>query len=252
MECHPLKLLLQKHKKIIPSLLTQPKGKNYRIIRIRPPRQMINKWFFQDHFAETGLFTLKAAACDLRYSYFGCCNTNSLVTFLCLNLQFYQNAGWGNDKGGTTWYVPYSNIKKQVYQLKQPDGKTVSQDMTTFDYKKSIGWDTGWFSWRFLQAVQIIAPGEDVVASSAGRYNPTIDTGRGNSIWLVSALKLSYTKPSDEDLFIDEQPLWLALYGFCNWVQKKKKTPLFLKHITYAYPVHLFSQKKVLVAYGYQ
>ena len=35
---------------------------------------------FQDHFANTGLFTLKSAAADLRYSFLGCCNTNPIST----------------------------------------------------------------------------------------------------------------------------------------------------------------------------
>nr|UHK06843.1 MAG: ORF1 [Torque teno midi virus] len=223
MECHPVKLLLSKHKIIIPSLLTKPHGKNFKKVKFKPPRQMTNKWFFQDQFADTGLLALKTAAADLRYSYLGCCNENTIITFFALNDQFYQQCGWGNDRLATNWYLPYAQCPRASYSLKQPNGTTVTQDMTSYTYKDSINQKKGWFSPAFLQCIQIVQPKEDVIPSIVGRYNPHIDNGEGNYIYLQSTLKMTYGKPlTDPDLILEGEPLWLMLYGFLDWVNKKK------------------------------
>nr|UHM27430.1 MAG: ORF1 [Torque teno midi virus] len=230
MSCHPAVLLNSKHKKIIPSLKTQPRGKNYKKIHIKPPRQMTNKWFFQDQFADTGLFTIRAAACDLRYGFFGCCNENDLVGFFELNLQFYQNAGWGNPTGGTSWYEPYHGAPKQIIKFVMANGKQGQIDRTNSDYKKSISYDNGWFNSNFLQAIKITEPQQMVIPTTVGRYNPTVDDGIGNKIWLFSTLKNSYLEPTtDHDLILEGRPLWLMLYGFTNWVAKKKQDSTFLE-----------------------
>lgn len=46
MGCHPHQMLLEKHKKIIFSLASKPHGKYVTKMKIRPPKQMISKWFF--------------------------------------------------------------------------------------------------------------------------------------------------------------------------------------------------------------
>lgn len=129
-ETHPQQIMLSKHKFIIPSLATQPKGKRYVIVKIKPPRQMTTKWFFQESSANTGLVQLQTAACDLRYAHLGCCNQNQLATILALNTDFYQNAGWGNNTNtlvptSTKWYVPYNNAQT-ISSVKNAKGETVS------------------------------------------------------------------------------------------------------------------------------
>lgn len=231
MECHPVKLLLSQHKVIIPSLLTKPHGKNYRKIKIKPPRLLSTKWFFQDQFSDTGLLSLKTAAADLRYSYLGCCNENTIITFFAINEQFYQQCGWGNEKVSTKWYEPYSRIPWELYSLKQPDGSTKTQDMkTNITYKKTINQKTGWFSTLFLQCTEILQPREEVIPTIVGRYNPNLDNGEGNYIWLQSILKVTYGKPlTDPDLMLEGEPLWLMLYGFLDWVIKKKEDKTYLE-----------------------
>nr|UHM26056.1 MAG: ORF1 [Torque teno midi virus] len=229
MECHPVNMLLQKHKIVIPSMQTQPHGKNYRKIRIRPPRQMITKWFFQDGFADTGLITILTTQADLKYSYLGP-HENTIVTFLAIDTQFYKNCGWGNQSLSTQWYIPYNGAPKKLYKLKLPDGKSYTQDMTNLDYTKSISYENGWFSKLFMQAIAIEDPAESVTPTTIGRYNPHIDTGQGNSIYLISILKSTYSKPlTDDDIILQDRPLWLLLYGFLDWVLKKKGDKTYLE-----------------------
>lgn len=230
MDCHPVRILLSRHKFVIPSLLTKPHGKNYVKIRVKPPRLLSTKWFFQDQFSDTGLLSLTIAAADLRYSYLGCCNENTIVTFISINPQFYQQCGWGNKSISTTWYEPYATIPHENYTFKMPDGSTKQQDMTArTDYNKSIARTTGWFSPLFMQCTSITKPKEDIIPTLVGRYNPQIDNGEGNYIWLQSILKVTYGKPlTDPDLILDGEPLWLMLWGFLDWVIKKKDDKTYL------------------------
>ncbi len=48
MNCHPIAILLQRHKKVILSKANHPQGKNKVVLTIKPPKQMISKWFFSE------------------------------------------------------------------------------------------------------------------------------------------------------------------------------------------------------------
>ncbi len=45
-DMHPQNLLLSKHHKVLLSTKTNPTGKTHLTLKIKPPKQMINKWFF--------------------------------------------------------------------------------------------------------------------------------------------------------------------------------------------------------------
>lgn len=67
MSLHPQMLLLKKHKKILLSTATKPNGKLTKKFKIKPPKQLITKWFFQKEFATYGLVAIAASACNFRY-----------------------------------------------------------------------------------------------------------------------------------------------------------------------------------------
>nr|UHK03670.1 MAG: ORF1 [Torque teno midi virus]UHK03705.1 MAG: ORF1 [Torque teno midi virus]UHM26057.1 MAG: ORF1 [Torque teno midi virus] len=230
MTCHPAILMNARHKKVIPSLLTRPHGKNRVRIKLKPPKLMVNKWFFQQHIAETGLVTIKTAACNLRYSFLGCCNSNQLVAFYALNNIYYQSAGWGNNKGGTQWYRPYPHAQAITnLQVTLYNGQVKNITVDTTNYEKTISYSSGYFQPYLLQTVkwdyQIAYP------VTAGRYNPTIDTGDGNMIWVKSVLALDFDPPQqDFQTVLQDRPLWLMLYGFISWLKKKKGDPGFLQN----------------------
>nr|UHK06737.1 MAG: ORF1 [Torque teno midi virus] len=231
-DTHPQAILLARHKRIIPSLLTKPHGKRTVKIKIGPPKQTTNKWFFQETFAPTGLVQISAAAADLRYPHLGCCNTNELLTFACINLQFYQRAGWGNPTDPITvtsnkWYIPRNNqplITKVTVAGKE---KTISTSYT--NYHDSISFEKGWFQPDLLQATKF-EPAQEVMPITYGRYNPTRDTGEDNEVWFQSTLSGTLQPPKiDQDLYIHGLPIWQALFGFANFVQKVKNDKTFLE-----------------------
>nr|UHK03893.1 MAG: ORF1 [Torque teno midi virus] len=239
-DTHPFELIKSKHKKFIPSMITNPHKKRYVTIKIRPPKQLQNKWYFQESIAHTPLFLLRSSIADLRYPHIGPASTNQQMSFAHLNLNFYQYPGWGNNTNpttptDTTWYRPYprsSNIKK----VRLPNGKEVQVTMSdrtsepTIYYKETTSYEKGWFQPTILQAVKIIDPAEMVLPVSAARYNPTRDDGVGNAIWLVNITKGSYSPPTtDKTLYLDNLPLWQLLWGFFDYVQKLKGDPTFLQ-----------------------
>nr|UHK04101.1 MAG: ORF1 [Torque teno midi virus] len=242
--CQPYELLKSKHKRLIPSLKTQPHGKRHVTIRMKPPRQMINKWFFQETFADTGLIEIKSAAASLRYAYQGCCNENNLVTLYVLNTQFYVRPGWGNANPegtyGDKWYQPAPNISEQSFNTGftgvDYTGKTISgkldikPDASTSPthYNSTVNLNTGWFTPKLLSLVSMSNP-QNIAPLKIQRYNPSKDTGIGNQIYLLSVLKLNtYQPPStDKTLIAEGEPLWKLLWGFTDYCNKVKQDSTF-------------------------
>nr|UHK03898.1 MAG: ORF1 [Torque teno midi virus] len=233
-ETHPQQIMLSRHKFVIPSLASKPRGRRYVRVKIKPPQQMSTKWFFQESSAQTGLVQLQTAACDLRYAHLGCCNQNQLATLLTLNTDFYQYAGWGNRTNPqvptrTNWYEPYNNAAI-ITMVVDSKGNDVTIQTTSTNYDESVSINKGWWQPKLLQAVKIKQPGEQNIPIKVVRYNPTRDTGVGTAVWLVNVVNRSYHPPkTDLDLYLEGLPLWQLLFGFTDWVKKKKEDPTFLQ-----------------------
>nr|UHK07363.1 MAG: ORF1 [Torque teno midi virus] len=237
--CHPLNMILDKHKIIIPSRFTNPRGKLKVKKFIKPPKQMLSKWFFQEHFANYPLVMIKATACNLNYSNLGCCNTNQMVTFFYMNINWYSLADWSARKSGTAIYTPYANFPSYIYtwNKKQWDTQTTALDSQKFtkptNYFASVNIKTGFFSPQILQAVQITTgTGKETITRNNPlnicRYNPNLDSGKKNKIWLVSTLTTTWDPPhSDKILIYEGYPLYMMLWGFLSYVQAIKKSPDF-------------------------
>nr|UHM26027.1 MAG: ORF1 [Torque teno midi virus] len=230
---HPYRLLQYKHRKIIPSMLTKPKGKNYVRVKIKPPRQLLNKWYFQEQFKDAGLVQLHSAVCDLRYSHLGCCNANQLITFRYLNLDMYSLAGWGNPNHPTAatqgWYDPWA--KQSQIQTVEINGRQVTVNQhNNFNWQETVSYDKGWFQSALMQATKIITPAQDNLPVNYARYNPTVDTGEGNRVYFVSVTNYNYNAPTkDPDVIIEDLPIWQALLGFADYVIKKKGDTTYLQ-----------------------
>nr|UHK04087.1 MAG: ORF1 [Torque teno midi virus] len=237
----PFKLLLQKHHILIPSLKHKPTGKRTVKVKIKPPRQMSNKWFFQESFADTGLVQISAAAADFGFSYQGCCNSNNQITLYTLNTEFYKKPGWGNAKPegthGDKWYYPFTGVKEAEFKTytgidytgKQITGQlNLNPSGSTTHYELSTSIENGWFQPKFLSIVDLHSP-QQVSPLKIQRYNPAVDTGLGNQVYLINVVKLdSYDPPkSDKTLIAEGMPLWQLLMGFTDYVNKIKQDTRF-------------------------
>nr|UHM26651.1 MAG: ORF1 [Torque teno midi virus] len=248
-QCHPQQMLLGRHKKIILSKLTKPYGKTKKTIRIRPPKQLITKWFFQKQFSNYPLLSLRAAAANFNYPHLSSSNSNQILTFFYINTQFYQLGNWGFHYTTTGSYLPYASVPSILYfWAQEPTGNTLTNWSNLPDqeknkyrlkynrpstYEQSINHDTGWFQPKILQAIRITnndnwAAWTANIPANSVRYNPTVDQGPGNEIWLHSTLTADYNKPvRDPTLILKDQPLWLMLYGWLSYLQMLKKDQNF-------------------------
>nr|UHM26032.1 MAG: ORF1 [Torque teno midi virus] len=228
----PYKVLRSKHKRLILSMKSNPHGKRWKIIKIKPPKQITNKWFFQESFANQGLVEINTVALDINYSYFGCCNANNLITFKFLNLDMYKTPGWGNQTTATQGYKPFQGIDKPTFVT--IGGKKIPITVKDDNWKDSVSILTGWFQPKLLQAEKLWkGTGEQELQQNlpinSARYNPTVDTGQGNKVYFLSILNSKYDPPkTDLDLILEEIPLWQALHGFSDWVRKAKKDKTYL------------------------
>nr|UHK07062.1 MAG: ORF1 [Torque teno midi virus] len=223
--CHPHQMLQEKHKKIILSQRSKPTGKLWKKMFIKPPKQMISRWFFSREFCAAPLFLLKATSCSFTYSYIGETAVNNEVSITYINQKFYQLANWGAQS--TTAYKPYENVPSEMtYHYLNGTTKNIRVDLHNFD--KSISYSTGWFQKDILQAIKVTYNTTQTAATpiNVARYNPDLDDGVGNQIYLTSTLTKTYTPPtSDRQLLLENIPLWLGLYGFityCNTIKKDK------------------------------
>nr|UHK03735.1 MAG: ORF1 [Torque teno midi virus] len=224
---HPQALLLSRHKKIIPSKQTKPQGRNKVKMRIRPSKVLLDKWFFQEHFSDTGLVLIKAAAANFNYAHIGSSSQNQIITLFALNPTFYHFVNWG--EYGSTPYTPYtnatsiSNYKSAAKQGPQNFTKPTS-------YADSVDYTKGWFNTILMQLTEYSSTQQALAKPIVVfRYNPTIDDGKGNAVYFFSVLKQLPEKPkSDLNLILENIPIWQALYGFSDFVKSVKPDPNFL------------------------
>nr|UHK05085.1 MAG: ORF1 [Torque teno midi virus] len=224
---HPQMLLLDKHHKVILSKESKPNGKYYTKLKIKPPKQMLTKWFFTKTFSTASLFLLKGSAANFRYSLLSRTNTNMQLTIYSLNTGYYQIPDWAATKD--TYYHPYGSISMPVnYKV----GSQTKQ-LNPKNYLESVNYETGFFTSSFLlstgitRGVQTLA----VHATIAGRYNPNIDNGKGNEIYVISTQQQSWKNISDKQFLITETPLWLGLYGYYSYIATIKPKDYFLSHV---------------------
>nr|UHK05810.1 MAG: ORF1 [Torque teno midi virus] len=240
---HPYIMLQQKHKIILPSQATNPKGKSKKTKVIRPPKQMLSKWFFQQQFCKYDLLLVAAAACSLRYPRIGCCNENRMITLTCLNTKFYQDTNWMQTHTDPNYYKPYATINKDLEfysgsrtnPTKYKPGDYIETHRETSQYYTSISKDNGYFSPRVLQAwdtkvgTQTVRPLPIIL----GRYNPSVDDGKNNKVYLVSTITGHWDIPTrTPDFIIEGLPLWQAFWGYYNFLKHTKGDGIF--------PVHMF------------
>lgn len=231
---HPLNMLLQKHKKILYSLKTKPWGPSKVKFKIKPPKQMSTKWFFQKFFATAGLVEIKATAADFNFSYIQNTSVNTNLSIVYLNTAFYQLSNWGKFLGASH-YKPYATINEKLYYWFKSGNQTKHIQVKHENYYESVNYATGYFQTGVLNAIKITLTA-DIAAQSAqahlpvavARYNPQLDTGEKNELWVVSILTDHYDKPREPQLVYSGYPLWMMFFGYYNFILQYKNDQTFL------------------------
>nr|UHM27363.1 MAG: ORF1 [Torque teno midi virus] len=226
---HPHILLLQKHKKVILSTASKPNGRYKTKMLVKPPKQMLTKWFFTKEFSKYPLLLLQASALNLRYSFLSASNENMQVNIASLNPYFYQNTDWAQKKMDTKGYLPVTGLSKGLqYTVKLKTGAEEDKTMpnAAWDtYNGSVNYSTGWFNPNFLRSIKLKWSGQQVAlyAMVYGRYNPVIDNGKGNKIYIISTIADHWGPPThDKMVLLEDVPLWLGVWGYISYLKTVK------------------------------
>lgn len=102
----PQRMLQRKHKIIIPSRYTQQRKKPYKKVRVTPPTQMMNRWYFQKDICDTPLVMLRATAISLRHPFCDPKAKSNNITLYALNPHRYRNPNFQNPPI-TNGYSPF-------------------------------------------------------------------------------------------------------------------------------------------------
>nr|UHK06368.1 MAG: ORF1 [Torque teno midi virus] len=237
---HPVLLLQRRHKKLLLSTATNPKGKLTRRFKIKPPKMLSTKWFFQEDFSDYGLVTIGATACNFRYPWLGCCNENNMITLYYIQPQFYPHTTWAQyhtqawnplDVGSQTklpenmFYYYYEGNSKKEWQMSPFQGTT--------PYDKSVSINGGWFCTQVLRAVEVKKSKSEapmgLTPCGVLRYNPMEDTGQGNKVWVTDVLSGSYGEPKDKDLIMEGYPLYMLVFGYTSYLKQVKHDTVSFK-----------------------
>lgn len=125
---HPFKLLNYNKKIIVPSFKTQPhKRKPYKKKFLKPPKTMVNKWYFQQHLAKYPLMLFAVTACSLTSLFQASNAINNNVDIPCINTRFFQNNCFQYPKTSQWGYQP--NSTQYIYGL--PNGLPDWQNIVT-------------------------------------------------------------------------------------------------------------------------
>nr|UHM26426.1 MAG: ORF1 [Torque teno midi virus] len=254
---HPLNQILQRKKRVIHSLKSKPYGPSTVILKIKPPKLLSTKWFFQKELAKVGLVKIQGAACDFRYSNMGNTWQSNMVSIYFLNTAFYQESNWG--KSSATPYYPYKTIQHSLYFWYKDKGTKKNIQVNTNNYYTTINYDRGYFDTRVLNSYSITTSATSDTPSamaitpvSVGRYNPQTDTGEGNELWLVSSLTDHYDHPTtDKTLLFTGYPLWLMFYGYKNYIEQEKGDPRFLDSYFFVFKCPSMQKLKSIVTQDY-
>nr|UHK05385.1 MAG: ORF1 [Torque teno midi virus] len=237
-DLQPQNILLRPKKRIILSMLSKPWGSRKVRVKLKPPKQMSTKWFFQANFADAGLALLQASAANFRYASIGPKAQNQMVTIYCLDLDLFNIPNWGQAqdaawKPQSTYTYTFKYIDPKTKQEETITPATTTKAPYTTAYQTSVSREYGWWQPKILQSSAIIRSSTPTANRPifTARYNPNVDTGDGNIVYIVSILQSKWTPPTIQtEHEIVGQPLWMAFYGFFSYLKYITKDKAFDLH----------------------
>lgn len=127
-------------------------------------------------------------------------------------------------KNHLTFHKTKQKFKERENKLKQLiTHSPYSQSAGSRTYSQTLDRIFGIYSWIVLDPDKRW----DQTHSKAYvtvRYNPLIDEGRGNRVYVESCSKESLIFDEKRaSCLLEDEPLWLLLYGYTDWVRKEKR-----------------------------
>lgn len=177
--CQPSMLAMAHTKLIMPSKKTNNRRKPYTIIRVPPPPQLKNEWYFQQELANKPLLTLHTAAAGLDQWYIASNWDSDNITITHLNLDVFTNRGFQVD-----YYATFNQgtQTKYLWKITHPNFNPQAVDSLEIQYLYPLTNMKNWVegsSFHELQTVHTDASWEDYKTNiKQWCGNPLIGTNR--------------------------------------------------------------------------
>lgn len=128
----PSMLMMDNRTKKIPSKTTKQRRKPYTIVRIKPPAQMQNKWYFAHDISHTPLLLTYASACSFDNYFISTKALSDNCNIILLRTGIFNNTNFQNK--GNNPYSPTTAGTQQVYLYatahnKQSDNSYLVKDL---------------------------------------------------------------------------------------------------------------------------
>lgn len=132
----PSRMLQKIHKIVVPSRQTKQRRKPFKTVKIKPPPQMTNKWYFQRDICKIPLLMLTTTTVDLQqpFAYSNQNNNNILIKYL--NPNIFKNNNFQNYPL-TEGYSPKSLINQDN---QQPEKYYMYSDHSNTPPEKNKTW----------------------------------------------------------------------------------------------------------------
>lgn len=128
----PSMLMMDNRTKKIPSKTTKQRRKPYTIVKIKPPAQMQNKWYFAHDISHTPLLLTYASACSFDNYFISTKSLSDNCNIILLRTGIFNNTNFQNK--GNNPYSPTTAGTQQVYLYatahnKQSDNSYLVKDL---------------------------------------------------------------------------------------------------------------------------
>lgn len=110
MSTQPQRMLMYNKKIVVPSFATSPHlKKTYISKKIKPPKEFLNKWFFQRELSKFGLVMLTTTACSLQSFFINPRAENNTVHIWSLNTKIFKHKDFKQQYHAPFGYVPQAS-----------------------------------------------------------------------------------------------------------------------------------------------
>lgn len=120
LSCHPNFMMMNKRAIFVPSKITKRLRRGKKTVRLKPPHEMINKWFFAKELAKTGLVMLTAAAASFDHYYIATDKLSNNCSFSSLNPLFYKRHDFITPPVQGYILSQDGTIQKKLFQTHEP------------------------------------------------------------------------------------------------------------------------------------
>lgn len=263
--CHPQRMLMGKKSLIIPSAETKKLRHGKRKIFVPPPAQISNQWYFQRDLCNTKLLMIAATACDLKNYFIGSNWESNNITLYSLNTFQFKNHNFQHPTqtsgytpkpniylyslGNGSTSFPKKNTQL-IYLGDSEEYKAGKPGTVGTSNIQRQDWGSPFYEHYMQGSIPVFYSTQPPTSLTAFkteseirknlteihgplytecRYNPDRDTGKGNVIYFLNNYSgvgdNAWDEPQDENSKITGLPLWVAIWGWSDWIKKLNLLP---------------------------